>query len=201
MARTIDGLDVREMRASDADAVITLVAAAYAEYPGCVLDLPGVDADLPELADRLRAAGGRGWVVTDDDQVVACVGIAPASGDTDPRDGDRGTRPAVERRAAPPSGDPDRRDGDRGTRAELKRLYVAATHRRRGVGRALVELVEDHAVRDHDAVAVELWSDTRFVDAHRLYERCGYVRTGRTRQLHDPSETTEYEFVRALSPG
>lgn len=171
MARTIDGLDVREMRGSDADAVITLVAAAYAEYPGCVLDLPGVDADLPELADRLRAAGGRGWVVTDDDQVVACVGLAPVP----------------------------RRDDDRGTRIELKRLYVAATHRRRGVGRALVELVEDHAIRDHDAVAVELWSDTRFVDAHRLYERCGYARTGRTRQLHDPSETTEYEFVRMLA--
>ncbi len=185
---TIDGLPVREMRGSDADAVITLVAGAYAEYPGCVLDLPGVDADLPELADRLRAAGGRGWVVTDDDLVVACVGLAPVD------------RPAVERRAAHTSGDTDPRDGDRGTRIELKRLYVAASHRRRGVGRALVELVEHHAVRDHDAVAVELWSDTRFVDAHRLYEACGYVPTGRTRRLHDPSDTTEYEFVRPLPP-
>lgn len=169
---TIDGLSLRELRADDAPAVITLVERAYAEYPGCVLDLPGVDADLPDLADVWRAAGGRGWVVEDGDEVVACVGLTPA----------------------------DALPGDRGTRVELKRLYVASTHRRRGLGRALVALVERHAVDDHGAAAVELWSDSRFVDAHRLYERCGYEHTGHTRRLHDPSETTEYRFVHALAP-
>lgn len=163
---TVDGLTVRQLHADDAPAVITLVARAYAEYPGCVLDLPGVDADLPELADLLHASGGRGWVVTDGDEVVACVGLVAG----------------------------------RGSSVELKRLYVAATHRRRGVGRALVELVERHAVDDHGATSVELWSDTRFTDAHRLYERCGYERTGATRQLHDPSQTTEDRFVHTLAP-
>lgn len=163
---TIDGLTLRDLRADDAPAVIALVECAYGEHPGCVLDLPGVDADLPDLAARLRAAGGRGWVLSDDDEVVACVGLAPV---------------------------PD------GGRIELKRLYVAATHRRRGLGRALVALVERHAVDDHGATSVELWSDTRFTDAHRLYQRCGYERTGRTRRLHDPSRTTEYHFVHTLA--
>lgn len=169
---TIDGLSLRDLRADDGPAVISLVERAYAEFPGCVLDLPGVDADLPDLAGVWRAAGGRGWVLEDGDEVVACVGLTPAA----PHPGDRG--PSV----------------------ELKRLYVASTHRRRGIGQALVELVERHAVDDHGAATVELWSDTRFVDAHRLYERCGYAPTGRTRQLHDPSETTEYHFVHALAP-
>ncbi len=169
---TIDGLSLRDLRPDDAPAVIALVERAYAEYPGCVLDLPGVDADLPHLADVWRAAGGRGWVLEDGDEVVACVGLAPV----------------------------EPRPGDRGPRVELKRLYVASTHRRRGLGRALVGLVERHAVDDHDATAVELWSDTRFEDAHRLYERSGYVRTGQTRRLHDPSETTEYHFEHALAP-
>lgn len=173
---TIEGLTVRELWADDADAVIALVERAYAEYPGCVLDLPGVDADLPVLADRLHAAGGRGWVVTDGDEVVACVGLAPVAGNEESRD--------------------DHVD----VHVELKRLYVAATHRRRGLGRALVELVERHAVDDHDATTVELWSDTRFTDAHRLYERCGYVRTRQIRRLHDPSDTTEYRFVHTLAP-
>ena len=45
------------------------------------------------------------------------------------------------------------------------------------------------------------WSDTRFLDAHRLYERLGYVRTGETRDLHDLSNTTEFFFVKELESG
>ena len=169
---TIDGLPLRALRPEDADEVIALISATYAEYPGCVLDLPGVDADLPELADRLQDAGGRGWVVTDAGRVVACVGVVPL-----PRADGPGTE---------------------GPRAELKRLYVAATHRRRGIGRALVRQVEEHAATTWGTRIVELWSDDRFEDAHRLYVRCGYAPTGATRELHDPSDTTELAFERRL---
>lgn len=81
--------------------------------------------------------------------------------------------------------------------AELKNLYVAAAARRRGLGSVLVGLVE-RAARDAGFARVELWSDTRFVEAHRLYTRLGYAATGRTRDLHDLSNTTEYEFAKAL---
>jgi putative acetyltransferase len=158
---------VRPVRHDDGDALVRLVGGVYAEYPGCVLDLPGVDADLPRMRGHIADLGGEFWVVTDDAEVVACAGWAPqAVGD------------------APG--------------AELKRLYVRADRRGRGLGAWLVRRVEA-AARRHGAERVELWSDTRFADAHRLYTRLGYAPTGETRDLHDPSRTTEYRFVRTLS--
>jgi GNAT superfamily N-acetyltransferase len=79
--------------------------------------------------------------------------------------------------------------------AELKSLYVAAPARRGGLGRRLVRRAERWA-RERGARRIELWSDTRFLDAHRLYQRLGYEFTGATRDLHDRSNTTEYEMVR-----
>jgi len=81
--------------------------------------------------------------------------------------------------------------------AELKSLYVARRARRRGLGARLTGLVEAEATQ-LGALRVVLWSDTRFRDAHRLYERLGYARTGRTRDLHDLSGTSEYEFAKDL---
>lgn len=88
---------------------------------------------------------------------------------------------------------------DRPGRIELKNLYVSAMARRHGLGRRLVALVEA-AAREQGAATVVLWSDTRFLDAHRLYEGLGYQRTGDQRALHDPSNSIEYGFVKALAP-
>jgi GNAT superfamily N-acetyltransferase len=84
-----------------------------------------------------------------------------------------------------------------GSRAELKSLYVARAGRRQGLGARLVALVEAEAAA-RGAREVELWSDTRFAAAHRLYRRLGYARTGRQRDLHDLSATTEYHFNKPL---
>jgi putative acetyltransferase len=82
---------------------------------------------------------------------------------------------------------------------ELERLYVARGHRRRGLGRRLATLVEDLAV-ERQAPRVELWSDSRFADAHTLYTSLGYGRTGRSRDLHDASATHEWQFAKSLPP-
>lgn len=152
--------------AADADsaALITLIGGCFAEYPGCVLDLPGVDAWMSAPATSYAEHGGDIRVVERDGAVVACVGW--------------------------------RADAD-GT-VELKNLYVGAAARRQGMGARLVALVE-HAAAVRGASAVTLWTDTRFADAHRLYERLGYVRGPETRDLHDPSDTTEYSYRRALA--
>ena len=81
---------------------------------------------------------------------------------------------------------------------ELKKLYVDKSARRQGVAATLCERVEA-AARERGAAFVELWSDTRFLDAHRLYQKRGFVKTGETRELHDKSETVEFYFRLALA--
>lgn len=156
----------RPLRAGDSDALIALIGGVYAEYPGCVLDLPGIDDDLPRMRAVIDDLGGEFWVVERAGEVVASGGWVPH--EVDGRPG-----------------------------GELKRLYVRADQRGSGIGRWLVERVET-AARHAGVEVIELWSDTRFLDAHRLYTRLGYRPTGETRELHDPSDTTEYRFVKVL---
>jgi putative acetyltransferase len=80
---------------------------------------------------------------------------------------------------------------------ELVKLYVARHRRGEGLGGALVGFVEGQA-RARGAREIELFSDSRFHPAHRLYERHGFMRTGASRQLHDLSATTEYQFRKTL---
>jgi putative acetyltransferase len=82
--------------------------------------------------------------------------------------------------------------------AELKHLYVSRSTRGRGLGNRLCELVEEEA-RRRGHQRIELWTDTRFRDAHRLYERRGYARGVRTRELHDLSASVEYFYEKSLA--
>ncbi len=81
--------------------------------------------------------------------------------------------------------------------AELHRLYVRPDMRRRGLGEGLVRLVEREATA-RGARSIFFYSDTRFVDAHRLYERLGYRQCEGTRELGDISNSVEYRFEKTL---
>ncbi|GAA3389899.1 GNAT family N-acetyltransferase [Cryptosporangium minutisporangium] len=89
------------------------------------------------------------------------------------------------------------RSGAESDTAELKSLYVGAAARRHGLGEVLTSLAEEEAVR-LGVRQVELWTDTRFADAHRFYARLGYTQLPGTRELHDLSGTVEYPFVKAF---
>ncbi len=80
---------------------------------------------------------------------------------------------------------------------ELKKLYVHRRARKVGLGAIFGDRVERIA-RESGASVIELWSDTRFVTAHRFYEKRGYVRGATTRDLHDKSDTIEYHFCKQL---
>lgn len=82
---------------------------------------------------------------------------------------------------------------------ELKSMYVAARARRRGIARLLETLVLDEA-RRRGAGRVELWSDTRFGEAHVTYVSLGYEQLPGERDLHDLSQSREYAFAKDL-PG
>ncbi len=81
--------------------------------------------------------------------------------------------------------------------AELHRLYVRPDQRGMGLGSRLVHQAEAHA-RSKGAGRIVLWSDTRFVTAHRLYTRLGYVKAEGQRQLADISQSVEYGFEKRL---
>jgi GNAT superfamily N-acetyltransferase len=80
---------------------------------------------------------------------------------------------------------------------ELRKLYVARVHGRRGLASVLCARVEAVA-RERGAPGVELWFDTRFVDAHRFYAARGYQQLPGSRQLFDVSQSSEYHFILPL---
>jgi len=55
-------------------------------------------------------------------------------------------------------------------------LVVGASHRGRGIGRALMEAAERWAA-EQGCVLIEVTSNQRRVDAHKFYEGLGYDRT------------------------
>jgi len=154
---------IRSARDEDAQGLISLIANAFAEYPGCILD---VDVDMPELrrpATAIKTEKGRWWVAELGGDVVGSVAVTP-----------------MEERLI-----------------ELKKLYVSPVARRRGLGAHLVALAESEA-KSRKAMTLFLWTDTRFEDAHRLYERLGYGRAPHTRALNDGSNTIEYHYSKDL---
>lgn len=159
-----NGIHIRFGRDGDADDVIALVGQCFSAYPGCVLDLPGLDADLPEIAQNFRDQGGLFWVAEEQGRIVGMIGYTPLDRDA----------------------------------VELKRLYVAPEKRRLGLATRLFYLVLDRAEKIA-AGRIDLWSDSRFLEAHAFYRRHGFVRPGDRRYLNDPSQTTEYLFRRELS--
>ncbi|SFO59809.1 Acetyltransferase (GNAT) family protein [Geodermatophilus obscurus] len=59
-------------------------------------------------------------------------------------------------------------------RAQVEGVRVAAAARGRGLGEAMLRWCADEA-RRRGAALVQLTTDTRRADAHRFYERLGYV--------------------------
>ena len=60
-------------------------------------------------------------------------------------------------------------------RGELAKMLVHTTHRKKGIGKLLLDAV-DAEMKQRGLKLITL--DTASDDAERLYERCGYVRAG-----------------------
>ncbi|PKR50197.1 GNAT family N-acetyltransferase [Thalassospira povalilytica] len=79
---TASDLTIRPAFNSDGDAIGTLIAGVFAEYPGCVYDRALEFPELDAIADDFKSSDGRIWVAVDpDNRVFGCFGIkydAPA---------------------------------------------------------------------------------------------------------------------------
>lgn len=82
--------------------------------------------------------------------------------------------------------------------ARLHKLYVANAARGRGIGETLCKLAERWARDDMKADLMMLYTDSRFLDSHRLYERLGYVRQPGLLQRADASNSVEHVFTKRL---
>lgn len=80
---------------------------------------------------------------------------------------------------------------------ELHRLYIDKNCRGMGLGHYLCQFIEEWA-KEQDAEHMLLWSDVRFIHAHKLYRKRGY-QTSDCRILDDPDKSIEYGMGKTLN--
>ncbi len=90
-----------------------------------------------------------------------------------------------------------RPSGDSGSVWEICRVYVHPDLHGGGLGHALLDCAERHAVAE-GAQRLVLWSDTRFDRAHAFYEKRSYLRVGGIRVLQDLSKSLEYGYAKPV---
>lgn len=88
---------------------------------------------------------------------------------------------------------------DPGT-AALVSMWVAPSHRQRGIGRALVEAASEWAA-SRGARAVTLMVTSTNDEARRFYAGLGFALTGVNRPYAKDPAITELEMRRAIPPG
>jgi putative acetyltransferase len=84
------------------------------------------------------------------------------------------------------------------TIAEIKRLRIKAGYRGKGLGKAIVQIIEDYC-RNHQIVKILVDTDERLATAKTMYERLGYT-AYRVETVKEGNETyTNYYFEKNLS--
>ena len=168
---------IRPTIPADVPGILSLVGSIYTEY-GCVFNPEADDPFLLDPGPYFRTTGGEFWVAVPE-------AITPVRAETTlggrTYTGDAILEPPILATGAvklhPDAG-------------ELKTLYVYPTARRKGLGRTLTEMAIAHS-RRAGRPRFFLWTDTRFLDAHRLYGAMGFMKFGE-RDLGDSNNSREY---------
>lgn len=167
------GLVVREAGNGDVAEVVRVIRAVYDEY-GFPWEEEGYHADLYDIEASYQAHGDKFYVAEWEGHVVGTGALElfpKVNGTVGVSERDGYIRVA-------------------GADCSIERLYVHADGRRRGVGRAVMERVIADA-RESGRTRMEIWSDKRFTEAHRLYEKLG-ARVVGERLCDDPELSPEY---------
>jgi ribosomal protein S18 acetylase RimI-like enzyme len=88
-------------------------------------------------------------------------------------------------------------DANDQSHAQLISMWTAPKHRRRGVGRMLVNEVAKWA-EGRGATRLQLMVTSRNDSAMRFYERLGFKRTGKTEPYPNDPALVEYEMAQTL---
>lgn len=165
---------LRPVAPGDETGVAETVKECFLEY-GLTWEPEGYHADLYNLAGYFSGEEGRFWVAEVGGAIVGCGGIAWMEEPGAPLGELVGEYPRIG-----------------GCQAEIVRMYVRGSARRQGIAGAIFDNVLG-AAQDHGVRALEIWSDKRFLDAHRMYEARGAVRVGE-RICDDPDDSPEWGF-------
>ncbi len=68
---------IRPARDEDAPGIVALIAACWAEYPGCVMDLDGENPELRRFASYCAEQDGAAWTAEQGGELVGMVATAP----------------------------------------------------------------------------------------------------------------------------
>lgn len=169
--------------ATDADSLgaAAVVERVFRDF-GFQWDPDEYAADLYHLGDAYLDSGDLIWVGEGKDgQIVAVGGVAFH----EPVPGEFGV--------AKEYGDHIRLLG---SDCELVRVYVHPDVRRQGLGRRL-SLLAIQAAQARGCQLMEIWSDKRFVEAHRLYQSLGATVVGE-RICKDPDQSPEWGLALRL---
>jgi len=166
---------VRVASGADQEGVVRTIKAVYDEY-GFTWDEATYHADLYDLDGYYADRGDVFYVAELDGGIVGTAALEFF----DPIPG-----PADQLQEMP---DALARIG--GCDCSLERLYVHPDARRKGIGAMLTQRVIDDA-RAAGRTRMEIWSDKRFGEAHRLYGRFGAQVAGE-RICDDPDVSPEW---------
>jgi len=171
---------IRPAAGTDSLAAAEVVRAVFEEY-GFSWDPDDYCADLYDIQTHYLDEGAHFWVAEIDGQVVGTTALERfeqlpgAVGST--------WEMAGKLRAG-------------GADCSLERLYVHPASRGLGLGRALLETTLAKA-RESGRRAMEIWSDKKLLNAHRLYGHSGAILIG-DRICDDPDKSPEWGFVLPL---
>jgi putative acetyltransferase len=172
-------LCIRPASGADSPLAVEIVKSVYDEY-GFSWDPGDYHADLYDIEAHYLRQGHFFWLAELDGQVVgtAALEIFPAV------PGNPGEIAEFEGslRIA-------------GSDCALQRLYVKPDSRRSGVGSALLAQVVQAA---SGRKQLEIWSDKRLIEGHRLYRKFGAVLAG-DRICDDPDQSPEWGLWMGLA--
>jgi putative acetyltransferase len=173
-------MEIRLAKPTDSGAAVGVVRTVYDEYK-FTWDESDYHADLYDLDAAYLSQGSPFWIAELDSDPVGTVALEMF--------------PVI--------------PGEMGNVAELNgkvrlsgcdcalnRLYVKSGARGHGIGTALFQKVIETA-NEKSRLCMEIWSDKRFKEAHRLYQRMGAEIVG-DRICDDPDVSPEWGLILRL---
>jgi GNAT superfamily N-acetyltransferase len=169
----VEDFVIRLATRADEPGIQNVIRTVYEEY-GWPWFPDDYHRDLYNIEAAYFNKGGYFWIAEIAGQVVGTTGLEVF----DPFPGEFGIAviDGVKRGA--------------GCDCSLERLYLLGTARGKGIGRKLLQHTIDHA-KTMSRKRLEIWSDKKLTQAHRLYEKFGAVPIG-DRLCHDPDQSPEW---------